>query len=581
MKEFVTSVLLFFSCSVFGQLNFDPDTVFYEHRMGGAIDTFDIANADLPTTFDGGRSILSQTGMSTASLFADITSRKMQRFATYTPLKFSALPHLGFAYSFGGQGSQYVRMDYSQAFSERLLFNLKYDRNRATGYLQNSNFMENDIRAQLQKIGQRYSFQLQGSFQSMDASHSGGITTDSASLTQLQSFGLEFVSTNKADANSMTKLGNLQLRNYINISADTLRHFGLVSNHAYFVTNREYLESDFDLGSIYDTTYYDTSSTRDQFNWAQVQNSAGVYFSNRKNHFYLDGQVRHEYWGFQNLGRTYDTNEVNLLTTARFRFKSFDVVNQATYNLLGGFNQWSERTDLNFKKNDLKAKVSLLLKNSAPDPFQRRYSSNNFQYSLPNIEKQLFLRIAGDVNWKLKDSVLDVGLKADFSSITSTYLFDGVSWFQSDKDFVFSSITAKANIKLGRLHFYPTVIYSFDNEGYLPVFQSYSRLFLKGRLFKAKRLQALIGVDASYISSFNTRVYIPAIDVMDFSSAGNETEGIFNLHAFASFGIQEFRFFVRYENIGYFWNSTILEEQRGYPIAGTRVRIGVSWDFIN
>ena len=117
MKEFVTSVLLFFSCSVFGQLNFDPDTVFYEHRMGGAIDTFDISNADLPTTFDGGRSILSQTGMSTASLFADITSRKMQRFATYTPLKFSALPHLGFAYSFGGQGSQYVRMDYSQAFS--------------------------------------------------------------------------------------------------------------------------------------------------------------------------------------------------------------------------------------------------------------------------------------------------------------------------------------------------------------------------------------------------------------------------------------------------------------------------------
>jgi hypothetical protein len=272
---------------------------------------------------------------------------------------------------------------------------------------------------------------------------------------------------------------------------------------------------------------------------------------------------------------------VNLLTTARFRFKSFDVVNQATYNLLGGFNQWSERTDLNFKKNDLKAKVSLLLKNSAPDPFQRRYSSNNFQYSLPNIEKQLFLRIAGDVNWKLKDSVLDVGLKADFSSITSTYLFDGVSWFQSDKDFVFSSITAKANIKLGRLHFYPTVIYSFDNEGYLPVFQSYSRLFLKGRLFKAKRLQALIGVDVSYISSFNTRVYIPALDVMDFSSAGNETEGIFNVHAFASFGIQEFRFFVRYENIGYFWNSTVLEEQRGYPIAGTRVRIGVSWDFIN
>ncbi|MDC3252902.1 putative porin [Crocinitomicaceae bacterium] len=581
MKGFVIVFMLGFSCTVFGQLEFDPDTVLFGQRTGGAIDTFDISNADLPTTFDGGRSILSQKGMSTAALYADLTSRKMQRFVNYKPLKFSALPHLGFAYSFGGQGSQYVRLDYSQAFSEQLLFNFKYDRNKVLGYLQNSDFMENNIRAQLQKIGQRYSFQLQGSFQSMDASHSGGIAADSSSQAQLESFGLEFVTTNKTDASSLTKLGNVHLKNYINFSSDTLRHYGLTSDHEYLVTYREYLENDEDLGSIYDSVYIDTLRTRDQFNWGQLRNAAGMYFSDRKNFVYLDGMLQHEYWGFQNLGSTYDTNEVSLLSSARFRWKSLKFVNRLKFNVLGGFNQWSEKVNVSFQKSKIQSRVSLLLKNAAPDPFQRRYRSNHFEYSLADISKQFSMRFSGDLQWNVRDSNLRVGLKADISSVRSTYLFDGLTWFESDQDFVFSSVSARANIRWGSVYFNPTVVYSMDSKGYLPVFQSYSRLLLKGRLFSAKRLEALLGIDASYISAFNTRVYIPTLDVMDFYSAGKGTQGMFNLHAFASFGIQEFRFFVRYENIGYFWNSKKSEVQSGYPISGTRLRVGVSWDFVN
>ena len=67
------------------------------------------------------------------SLYDDLSSRKFQRFSKFDPLKFSAIPHLGFAYSFGGQGAQFVRLDYSQAFSDHFLFNLKYSRNSGIG----------------------------------------------------------------------------------------------------------------------------------------------------------------------------------------------------------------------------------------------------------------------------------------------------------------------------------------------------------------------------------------------------------------------------------------------------------------
>jgi len=54
-----------------------------------------------------------------------------------------------------------------------------------------------------------------------------------------------------------------------------------------------------------------------------------------------------------------------------------------------------------------------------------------------------------------------------------------------------------------------------------------------------------------------------------------------NLHFFASLGIDQFRFYARFENIGYFWNDRSILEAIGYPIAGTRVRVGITWDFFN
>ena len=59
-------LIVFISCISlfgFGQIQYDFDTLFYSYRISGDIDTVDIANSDIPTTFDGGQSILSTEGL--------------------------------------------------------------------------------------------------------------------------------------------------------------------------------------------------------------------------------------------------------------------------------------------------------------------------------------------------------------------------------------------------------------------------------------------------------------------------------------------------------------------------------------
>lgn len=576
-------ILLFFtSMTAFGQIDLDPDTVLYEQRTGGAIDTFDLYNADLPTTFAGGRSIMSQHGLSSMSLYQDLTARKFQRFTSYDPLKFSAIPHLGFAYSFGGQGAQFVRLDYSQAFTEQILFNLKYNRNSGGGFIQNSAYSENNVRAQLQRDAKRFSFQLKASYQSFEIGHSGGVLNDSETDSTIINFGLEYSSVNKSTANSFVKMGSVQLTNYLNFSPDSLNHFGLTTNHHYSITNRKYFESDY-LIPIYDTSYLDSMYTEDQFNLARIRNAGGAYYSNRNSRFYLDALIEHGYWNYQNLGNYVDTNEISFITNARIKIKDFVLTNRARVNFVGAFNEWCEEAQFIFSKGDLKASGGLTIKNTAPDPFQRKYFANNFAHSLSDIENQTVFRTGAGFNWNVKDSVFSFGMKGDFTALSSIYIFDGTTWRSDSSDFSFMSLRTDAHLALGSFNIHPTIVYSMDANQYLPSFQFYSRLFLKTRLFKAKKLEALFGVDVSYTTAFNNRYYVPAMDAFDlFMTPGSsQTSSIFNLHAFVSFGIEEFRFYVRYENIGYYWSNKTNEEVFGYPVSSARLRIGVSWDFFN
>ena len=104
---------------------------------------------------------------------------------------------------------------------------------------------------------------------------------------------------------------------------------------------------------------------------------------------------------------------------------------------------------------------------------------------------------------------------------------------------------------------------------------------IRGRLFKSKRLEVYTGTELLANSTANTLLFIPAIDTYVMNNSGSLLGGMINAHVFAGLQIDEFRFFVRFENLGTFWNDNGLFAVVGYPIPAGQLRIGLTWDFFN
>lgn len=563
------------------QLDLVPDTVLFTQRTGGDQDTFDIAGNPLPTVFDGGRNLTGRNGLSANQLFQDFTNYRLNTAYSQDPLRYSSLPHLGFAYSFGSQGTQFLHLRYTQAFLHGFILNLDYDRMTGAGFLRNSDFTSDNVRLRIQRDGQRYSMRFDGGFQSYKISHPGGITNDTTIDTDtLIGLGLEFVPVQR-EANSETRMARASLQNFVNFTSDSLNHFGLVTKHRFDIINRKFFELNTTNLEGYALINYDSTRTQDSWNQPSIANGGGVYFLNKKTGFYLDGTIQHRYWNSWDVRDLRDTNEIDLKSELRFEWKGVSLQNSFQFNLIGGFNGWEDRASASYTSKKLNVAANALFSSMPADPIQRFYFGNNYDYALSSVNRQVWLKIGGNADYIVKDSLLSLEAKVTLFSLPSVYTFTGTDWQLNDSLGTANSLEIGAHLQWKALHWRPAVVVSSDRYNYLPTLQGYSRLYLKGRLFEAKKLAAIIGVDASYHNGFALRTYIPAMDAFYWGGANATNPGMFNIHFFASMAIDQFRFYLRFENIGYFWNDRTIQEANGYPIAGTRIRVGISWDFFN
>lgn len=134
-------VLFLLSFATRAQMTFDYDTLSFNERMLGSVDSSDVKSGILPSTFDGGLELLSQQGFSLNRLNNDFGGVRFNQDPDVQKMRFSALPFIGFAYSFGGQGTQFVRANYIQAFTDSLLLNVDYKANVGNGFLRQSAFI--------------------------------------------------------------------------------------------------------------------------------------------------------------------------------------------------------------------------------------------------------------------------------------------------------------------------------------------------------------------------------------------------------------------------------------------------------
>lgn len=575
MKLFSSFLFIILSQLAFSQVFHNLDTLRYNDRIDGPIDSIDVNSGNLPTSFDGGLGTYTTEGVLSSDLYNSITQPNFQGLHKFSQIEYSALPHVGFAYSFGAQGTQFIHAKYNHAYTENLILDVDYKKSSGSGVLRESAFSLNDVGLQLIRSGQRYSTRIAGAFKLNTVSHSGGlIAVDSI----IELYGLEFASVQKENADSKNKIGQVEWENYFNFLPDSTKQLGLKSYHAYTIQNRVYTEYFDSLDQIYTYTNISQDSTRDQSNLASITNGAGVYFDSK--FFSIDGLLDYRYWDLQNLGIHTDTTEIGLRSNLRIFFKNILIQNQLHFNLIGAANEFNDRVTASYQSDKLKVAADYFIESKTQSPLQRAYFSNHTWYK-NSLSKQTSTGVNASAGYQFVPKKYSVGLFGGFTSVINPFLYNGENWENDTIDFNYATFGLNGAFKFGPLHINPKFIYSVSKNGYLPSVQALGRVFLKGKLFKAKKLEAMIGADISYTSSYRLKTYIPYMDTYAWNSNDLRTNALTNMHAFIALGISEFRFFLRYENIGYFWNNQLDQEVVNYPIAGTRMRVGITWDFFN
>lgn len=550
------------------------DTLNIDSRIHNHLDSVDVSTSLHPMTMDGGYNNTSVSNVNLNSFFQGYLGFHFLPENHWQKMKFSALPHLGFSYTFGGGGAQYIRSEYQQAFSHKHLLNIYYDRNGTNGLMRRSTFSHHNVSLLYNFIDKRFTTHLKANYNQFKVDHPGGLATDSL----INDFGLEFSPVQKLDANSVNKSSDIEWDNFINFLNDSLTGFGIKTGHCFSIKNRVYTENDVNLDSIYAQINIDSVNTRDQFNLASISNGAGLYFKRKE--FYIDGQVDYLYWSYQNLARRQDSVEINLASRLFLEFKKLEIINEFKMNIVGGFNTLDNLTQLNVKLKKIKWNSSVLVRNEAPQVFQRQYFANNSNYSWNDFKLRQRVSVRSQINISLAQDRVNGSVFGSHHIINNNFFFDGTKWSNDSLVRNFTELGVAGSLKFGVFNFHPRFTYFIDPTGFMPETSVGARIFLKGKLFKAKKLEAMIGVDARYLSDFKNNGYISRLDTYSYSS-NSSFSSEFNLDAYVALGFGQFNFYVKMENIGYFWNDKTNTVFNNYTVGTNQLQIGITWDFFN
>jgi hypothetical protein len=545
------------------------------HRIGGELDSIDQIIGIQSTTLPGGGWNTTENILPSNFLLQYPGGQRFYSFTEWKTMRFSGLPHIGFAYSFGSKGTQYARAEYQQVFGRNYLLNVDFTKYRSNGFIRNGDFSYNDVQLQLNKKGKIYSFELKSSFKSSDIAQNNGLLID----TLANDFDLIFLPVKKENARTNTKLTSIYLANYFDLIKDTTKAFGFFTQHELRIKKFQYKEDD-TLYGIYSIINFDSLATYDQHQWSQVANGAGVFTQTAS--MFLKAGVNAEYWNFQNLGRFRDTTEISLFGDLNYKKNNTLISNQIDFNLIGAKNEFINHFEIAQRLNSIRLKAIAHFENKLPDYYQRYAIGNNYETNLVDPELQQRLNLSARAELSL--GPIDLIGTYTYSNLRNNYFFINDTWSNDSlNSLTFHQINVRAAYRFKALSIQPGYSLTLTPQNFkvLPMHHLQTRLMVKGGLFKAKKLKAYAGVDFALVSAYQRMGFSSAISSFDVTQLSTELTGYTNLHFFTGFHIDEFKFLVRMENLGYLWNDHNTLQQISYPITSMQFRIGITWDFFN
>lgn len=581
MRYSLVILTVILSFVTLGQKEFffeEMDSIRMGYRSGGAqLDSIDA-------------SFIGQITLRPGSGFGQLYERNLAKNAFLNPgglayitsqrkvtPKFSGLPYLGFQYAFGSSLTQDLNLEFHQFFNPNTHLHFRYNRRTSNGFLRNGDYKLNDLDLRFYHSKKRFSTNFEGYYSAYEMAQNGGMSTDSL----LDDFAIEFTPIQKENSRSKVRKLDLKLDNYLRMVGDSVIGSGFKTKHQYTIVGREFVEQLIDFTYI-DTFFVDTNgTTRDQYQTATFSNGAGVYFNSPS--FKVDATLNHQYWRNQNLGTNRDTNEFYLHSNLWASLGSrLHLKNEFYFNVIGATGEIKNYATLNYKVlNNLTVKGNLNFENLNPTPYQRFHTANYYQWKIDDLEMQQKLQAAGSIKYGdtafIEASVL-------WTSINNGRYFINNEWRQDTLDLVtMGAFQLKGGFKLGQWSFYPTATLRFNsaNFSYQPIFSTMNRITFQTKLFKAQKLGVAVGADVGYESGYNFLEYNGVLGLMQIPTASMKTEAQLRLNAFMALSIDEFRFFVKAENLSSLINDPKTRIDTDYPIMPFLIRLGITWDFFN
>ena len=552
------------------------DTVMIDHRTGGKLDSLDLLFRSLQTSpvnnsdFTNGIIpvnflIKNQNGLFAAS--SDWGTDVM---------RYCGLPHIGFAYGFGAAGIQTAKLQYEQVFAKKLLVNLDYLNDRANGLMRNSAHRFSDARLSIINRSSRYTFKFVGEDRLLERGLNGGLQEP----YNVVDFPLIFQPIRKLDASEKVRLSHLKLNNYFDfLKSDSIRSMGISSEHSLHVQRRIFSENG-NLVDHYSEIYIDTFSTRDSYQLSSTSHEAGLYY--KSSNLFATFLASGRYWKYYNQTNQLDTTEFGLHDKIHFGKGKLKISHEGRLNLIGAGREWESRLVGEFANHKIEWTGILDLESKWPVVFLRSYHANNFMYDLPVYERQFRSSLSNSLSVLL--GRFPVKLFHESVLLKDNYFWNGSNW-QNDlfPNISFHSISLGSEFNFKSLNFHPKYTFTISDSPvkFRPDHIAQSRIFLKGGLFKGKKPLAYIGADVIWQSEFGVLDLVPAMGTYVMNTALPLQKSYLNVHGFAGFQIDEFRFYVRFENIGYFWNDREIQIVNGYTIPSGILRLGLTWDFFN
>ena len=578
-KTFKSFLLLLLPLVSIGQqelLFLQKDTIKFESRVGGVhLDSIDLYFT--PTTqLNPGGTLYNPLG--TENQFLSILSYTNGPFVKIKPQKnyYAALPHLGFLYSFGSKGAQFLQAEYQQQLGRKTSFSFQMQQNALGEMMRHGDFTNRDVQMHIEHAGRRYIGKYDLWYQSSEISHNNGLI-DTVSANE---FPLTFLAVNNEQAHSKINQAQFISQHVFNMSKDSLRIIGPVYKNSWTLSNRIFRDS-LDMLNKYDSFLIDSFTTRDQFQLAEVQNAFGIYAKGQR--FSSEILMQASYWDYQNLGRNLDTTELEIHLNSQWSNKGVTFQNRAKLNLVGAIGEWEESINLSLisKNNSFSFQGKFL--SELPSPYQRRYMANSSIWKLSNLKPQRSTQIRAQ--WSLKHR-LSPYLSVNYRQFKNRYFYLDNTWRNDTLE------------SIGLLRLEGAISIPFKNLGiqlrsyvnplankfeYIPLYDLRARFYFNKKLFKAKKFDFILGLELKYQSEYSLLMYNSSLGIYELQELSNTQRKLSfgEVDIFTGFQIDEFRFYFKLENLDYSWIDHDIEILSAYPLTPLMMRIGITWDFFN